>query len=247
MKEMKKLELGGIRFFKWNQILCHDLNFIPSILVFHVHSSFGNFDPFHAWEIYIKDAVEFFTDLEFAKECLNLTTKDSGLFNDETITGFIDKVLTSLFACFKFDSNSFPNKGNQVPVIVIELCSSEAEPDNQVLFIDEPFYFAKLVDICSVLIDFLRDNEINSSKENNKENKFGFTHIQPMLKEKVLSDVNYEEDNICSICFEMYKSGDVIVLTPCSHKFHRDCVFKWMIIGDCCPLCRLDCKRKVDF
>ncbi|KAK4757310.1 hypothetical protein SAY87_018611 [Trapa incisa] len=49
-----------------------------------------------------------------------------------------------------------------------------------------------------------------------------------------------EDDNSCSICFEDYinDNNSVIIITPCSHKYHFKCIFKWLREHVGCPLCR---------
>nr|XP_043613473.1 E3 ubiquitin-protein ligase MPSR1 [Erigeron canadensis] len=43
----------------------------------------------------------------------------------------------------------------------------------------------------------------------------------------------------CVICMEEYKVGDVAKEMPCQHKFHGECVDKWLKIHGTCPVCRL--------
>jgi E3 ubiquitin-protein ligase RNF103 len=44
----------------------------------------------------------------------------------------------------------------------------------------------------------------------------------------------------CSICLEKYKIGNLLVLLPCGHLFHKKCVYEWfMNSSNCkCPICR---------
>ena len=41
----------------------------------------------------------------------------------------------------------------------------------------------------------------------------------------------------CSICRDEYKIGDKIVFLPCLHKFHYQCIIKWMNDQNKCPIC----------
>lgn len=43
----------------------------------------------------------------------------------------------------------------------------------------------------------------------------------------------------CSICMADYEAGEEIRDLPqCSHRFHRECVDRWLAINYTCPLCR---------
>ena len=41
----------------------------------------------------------------------------------------------------------------------------------------------------------------------------------------------------CTICLETYESSSVVKL-DCGHNFHKDCIEKWKIIKNACPVCR---------
>ena len=47
----------------------------------------------------------------------------------------------------------------------------------------------------------------------------------------------------CAICLEEFgmpggSTGDSIISTPCSHKFHTSCISRWIAICPNCPICR---------
>jgi len=44
----------------------------------------------------------------------------------------------------------------------------------------------------------------------------------------------------CAICAVDYKFGDKIRALPCIHKFHKECIDKWLAIKSDCPICRYD-------
>jgi E3 ubiquitin-protein ligase RNF38/44 len=51
----------------------------------------------------------------------------------------------------------------------------------------------------------------------------------------------------CSICFEDYAAGEVLRVLPCSHRFHLECVDKWLLFAatdhvrlPACPLCNAE-------
>ena len=50
----------------------------------------------------------------------------------------------------------------------------------------------------------------------------------------------------CPICFNEYQVGDDIAWScneTCYHAFHYDCIVKWLLNHDECPMCRSDYLR----
>lgn len=44
----------------------------------------------------------------------------------------------------------------------------------------------------------------------------------------------------CCICLGVFEDGDKVkVLPKCDHRFHSDCVDRWLSTQSSCPLCRL--------
>ncbi|XP_078157935.1 E3 ubiquitin-protein ligase ATL4-like [Carex rostrata] len=42
----------------------------------------------------------------------------------------------------------------------------------------------------------------------------------------------------CTVCLEEFKTGEVLVHLPCSHRFHLSCVVPWLESNLHCPVCR---------
>lgn len=45
----------------------------------------------------------------------------------------------------------------------------------------------------------------------------------------------------CAICLEAFKAGDKVSSShnmKCTHVFHRECVFEWLVKEESCPFCR---------
>lgn len=42
----------------------------------------------------------------------------------------------------------------------------------------------------------------------------------------------------CAICLEDFGAGQVARRLPCCHRFHRDCIDKWLKSKACCPICQ---------
>ncbi|KAL3368105.1 hypothetical protein AABB24_009134 [Solanum stoloniferum] len=46
------------------------------------------------------------------------------------------------------------------------------------------------------------------------------------------------EKGECSICLDDWVIGGVVKEMPCKHRFHGDCIEKWLKIHGSCPICR---------
>lgn len=64
--------------------------------------------------------------------------------------------------------------------------------------------------------------------------------ISALPKRKVTDDMLDENTKQaeCSICMDNVVVGEEIVVLPCSHWFHHDCVEAWLKEHDTCPVCR---------
>uniref|UniRef100_A0A6C0KCH2 RING-type domain-containing protein n=1 Tax=viral metagenome TaxID=1070528 RepID=A0A6C0KCH2_9ZZZZ len=57
-------------------------------------------------------------------------------------------------------------------------------------------------------------------------------------KGRVTSLAEIEPGNECAICFEEFDETSRIALTDCDHCYHIDCINKWYIQNQTCPICR---------
>lgn len=52
--------------------------------------------------------------------------------------------------------------------------------------------------------------------------------------------VEREDQMECCICLGVFEDGDKVkVLSQCQHRFHSDCVDRWLLTQSSCPLCRV--------
>lgn len=103
----------------------------------------------------------------------------------------------------------------------------------------------------AALLDHMHDVPANLSPGNSYEQnlqlaeqlgsvKSGFTDAQighlPEITYKTGSSL---EDKPCSICIEPYKNNEkLLLLVPCTHKFHKKCIKPWLHNNRTCPICR---------
>ncbi|KAF2299247.1 hypothetical protein GH714_031107 [Hevea brasiliensis] len=47
-----------------------------------------------------------------------------------------------------------------------------------------------------------------------------------------------DQDGECAICLEEWEVGGLAKEMPCKHRFHPNCIEKWLGIHGSCPVCR---------
>ncbi len=45
-------------------------------------------------------------------------------------------------------------------------------------------------------------------------------------------------EGTCTVCLERFSGSSIKVLDRCKHKFHKDCLDKWLQKNKTCPICR---------
>ncbi|CAN8267941.1 unnamed protein product [Cochlearia groenlandica] len=51
-------------------------------------------------------------------------------------------------------------------------------------------------------------------------------------------DFSEEEEKRCSVCLEDFEAKETVMITPCKHMFHEECIVTWLKSKGQCPLCR---------
>ncbi|KAJ1441877.1 Zinc finger, RING-type [Sesbania bispinosa] len=72
---------------------------------------------------------------------------------------------------------------------------------------------------------YYRDNAVKDVKERVKEKD--------------------EDGKRCAICLEDFEPKEEVMLTPCNHMFHEDCIVPWLTSKGQCPVCRFVICEKV--
>lgn len=61
---------------------------------------------------------------------------------------------------------------------------------------------------------------------------------------KKSEDDDIDDDKRCAICLENFIPKEVVMVTPCNHMFHEDCILPWVKCSGKCPVCRfVFCER----
>ena len=55
-----------------------------------------------------------------------------------------------------------------------------------------------------------------------------------------LLQTDYSKYSRCSICMEDFTEGEEVVLCPCKHCYHDQCIKEWLRLKNSCPLCKLN-------
>ncbi|KAK4337633.1 hypothetical protein RND71_042120 [Anisodus tanguticus] len=100
-------------------------------------------------------------------------------------------------------------------------------------------------EILDTLLDFLTKKRgflnkvevFNGKIQEFRELKSGLK-ILNLKKENVVS---FELGDKCPVCIEKFEEKSIVVITPCSHIFHRRCIFPWLSKNNTCPKCRKNC------
>nr|XP_043613727.1 probable E3 ubiquitin-protein ligase ZFP1 [Erigeron canadensis]XP_043613728.1 probable E3 ubiquitin-protein ligase ZFP1 [Erigeron canadensis]XP_043613729.1 probable E3 ubiquitin-protein ligase ZFP1 [Erigeron canadensis] len=63
------------------------------------------------------------------------------------------------------------------------------------------------------------------------------------LREQVYySAYQNHDDSACPICLEEYKNGEKVGrMEKCVHRYHVDCIKKWLLLKKVCPICKTEC------
>ncbi|XP_073225962.1 uncharacterized protein [Cicer arietinum] len=56
------------------------------------------------------------------------------------------------------------------------------------------------------------------------------------LKDRV--EEKNEDGMRCAICLENFEATEEVMITPCNHMFHEDCLVTWLTSKGQCPVCR---------
>ncbi|KAI3718511.1 hypothetical protein L6452_19385 [Arctium lappa] len=66
-------------------------------------------------------------------------------------------------------------------------------------------------------------------------------------KDVAEDDDDDDDDKKCVVCLEDFEAKTVVMVTPCNHMFHEDCIVPWVKSHGRCPVCRFSfCEEKYE-
>lgn len=71
-------------------------------------------------------------------------------------------------------------------------------------------------------------------------------YYRDMAKPRDVANNNYNRNaqlddpdaNNCAVCLDEFELGKEVMVTPCNHMFHEDCIVPWVKSNGQCPVCR---------
>ena len=91
--------------------------------------------------------------------------------------------------------------------------------------------------------------ELKQARRNAPADKSILDGPMPLEKEELVAALRFarggDTGTTCNICFEDYEEGDAYRVLPCGHRFHIECVDKWLRSTSLrCPLCNHDTRER---
>ncbi|CAI2367702.1 unnamed protein product [Moneuplotes crassus] len=63
--------------------------------------------------------------------------------------------------------------------------------------------------------------------------------LRSLKNQEIKSDnISEFKEEICSICLGQFEIGSKAITLKCNHKFHCDCIRRWLQQRQICPYCR---------
>jgi len=91
--------------------------------------------------------------------------------------------------------------------------------------------------------------ELKQARRNAPADKSILDGPMPLEKDELVAALKFarggDTGTTCNICFEDYEEGDAYRVLPCGHRFHIECVDKWLRSTSLrCPLCNHDTRER---
>ncbi|CAI9112268.1 OLC1v1012688C1 [Oldenlandia corymbosa var. corymbosa] len=64
--------------------------------------------------------------------------------------------------------------------------------------------------------------------------------IEDLVRNDTINILEENEFQPCVICLEVFAIGTAAIRMPCDHIFHTECICRWLIISNKCPICRFE-------
>ena len=83
---------------------------------------------------------------------------------------------------------------------------------------------------------FMKENYLNNDKKYKR--RLVISKLEEFKYKYCKKHMNRNEKE-CAICFEEFNDFDRVKLFSCKqHIFHKECIMKWLLKKDYCPLCK---------
>ncbi|CAL5374781.1 unnamed protein product [Camellia sinensis] len=243
VNEVKDLKVS---VFKWNEKL-YNIEESQGLFMFRINNASKK-------AIQIKQSgcvKEIFKKFELVSQAI----QGIKYFSEETILNLIKDVSVYLHSCFKFHTKT----SHQKPTIVIAVdvyisrttsymrkrlsrkqVKRQKVADLNSENVSGKFSVDEVQGIRGMLRLLLKEPMLLWVKPISNQKRQGLHQVEAAMKVKELEGDDKEVD-ACSICLEGICGGMMVAITPCSHMFHRDCLFKWLLKARRCPFCRSCC------
>lgn len=101
---------------------------------------------------------------------------------------------------------------------------------------EEPKLTKKQIDKLPVSVFTLRRPESRSKVVFPTKGKTPIHQLKSTQSQTAVAQPSSHET--CAVCIVDYKIGDLQRTLKCNHKFHKDCIDKWLLIKNACPVCK---------
>lgn len=65
-----------------------------------------------------------------------------------------------------------------------------------------------------------------------------------MMQQRIFYKNESEKDFSCIICLKDYENLDTLLMTPCGHEYHYECIKDWFRKKNKCPICKFSIIKK---
>jgi Ring finger domain len=90
-----------------------------------------------------------------------------------------------------------------------------------------------LINTYSNLEEALENIDEISSDDSGRASEY----LGELKQDEFIYDKITKDDNICCICRDPYSIGERLRALPCMHRYHSECIHKWLTRKNKCPRC----------
>jgi hypothetical protein len=135
---------------------------------------------------------------------------------------------TSSSSDFTF-SSLFPNHAvHPLNTTALSADHSQSPPSSSNFTIPSPF--GKLATIA-----VMRDSESSTAS----------AMVDGKVSRRMSEEHRLSLLNCCPICLSDYTNEDLLIVLPCHHEYHEECITEWLLQQASCPMCKHDLRPDV--